>query len=152
MHVPGVGAILGGSRQCERVATSLGHIRRSREGSALRIRQVRFLTRRPRRVRWIDINHEGSRYQVRRRVTMLLHNQSRFPAKLQGDVVPRDQKVLPADTGPAGRMQKRSAVHVSGRDLSQLLPRPQSLRKVSVISSCEVQNLILTMPRSVINF
>lgn len=63
---------------------------------------------------------------------MLLHNQSRLLAKLQGDVVPRDKEILPADTGPASRMQERSAIHVSGRDLSQLLSRPQSLRKVSL--------------------
>lgn len=37
----GIGAILGGSRQCKRVATSVGHIWRSREGSTFRIRQVR---------------------------------------------------------------------------------------------------------------
>lgn len=41
-YIPGVGAILGGSRQCKRVATSLGHIWRSRKGSTFRIRQVRF--------------------------------------------------------------------------------------------------------------
>lgn len=62
---------------------------------------------------------------------MFLHNQPRFLAKLQGDVVPRDKEVLPADTGPIGRMQKRSAIYVSGRNLSQLLPRPQSLCKVN---------------------
>lgn len=38
----GVGAILGDSRQCKRVATSVGHIWRSREGSTFRIRQVRL--------------------------------------------------------------------------------------------------------------
>lgn len=62
---------------------------------------------------------------------MLLHNQPRFLAELQGDVVSRDKEILPANTGPTGRMQKRSAIYVSGRDLSQLLPRPQSLCKVS---------------------
>lgn len=41
----GLGAILGGSRQRERVATSLGHIWRSREGSTFRVRQVRLLSR-----------------------------------------------------------------------------------------------------------
>jgi len=64
---------------------------------------------------------------------MLLHNQPRFPAKLQGDVVSRDKEVLPADTGPLSWMQKRSAVYVSGRNLSQLLSRPQSLREVSCV-------------------
>lgn len=58
----GVGAILGGSRQCERVATSLGHIWRSREGSTFRIRQVRpspngFFTQ-------IDINWDFIRSDV----------------------------------------------------------------------------------------
>lgn len=52
----GVGEILGGSRQCKRVATSLGHIWRSRERSTFRIRQVRspsgIFTR-------IDINWNG---------------------------------------------------------------------------------------------
>lgn len=62
---------------------------------------------------------------------MFLHNQPRFLAKLQGDVVPRDKKVLPANSGPIGRMQKRFAVHVSGRDLSQLLSRSQSFCKVN---------------------
>lgn len=45
-YVSGVGAILGGSRQCKRDATSLGHIWRSREGSTFRIRQVRLDRRR----------------------------------------------------------------------------------------------------------
>lgn len=62
---------------------------------------------------------------------MLLHNQPGFLAELQGDVVSRDKEVLPANTGPTGRMQKRSAIHVSGRDLSQLFSRPQSLCEVS---------------------
>lgn len=73
----------------------------------------------------------GQFRQIRRRAAMLLHNQPRFLAELQGDVVSRDKEILPADTGPAGRMQERSALHVSGRDLSQLLPRPQSLCEVS---------------------
>lgn len=81
-----------------------------------------------------DIDRMGFNRQVRRRVAMLLHNQPRFLAKLQGDVVPRDKEVLPADTGPPGRMQKRSALHVSGRDLSQLLPRPQSFCQVRFVS------------------
>lgn len=38
--LPGVGTILGGSGQCKRVAASLGHVRRPREGSTFRIRQV----------------------------------------------------------------------------------------------------------------
>lgn len=62
---------------------------------------------------------------------MFLHNQPRFLAKLQGDVVSRDKKVLPANSGPIGRMQKRSAIHVPGRDLSQLLSRSQSFCKVN---------------------
>lgn len=61
---------------------------------------------------------------------MLLHNQSGLPEELQGDVVSRDKEILSADTGPIGRMQERSAIHVSRRDLSQLLPRSQSFRKV----------------------
>lgn len=56
-YVSGIGAILGGSRQCKCVATSLGHIWRPREGSTFRIRQVRpspsgIFTR-------IDINWKG---------------------------------------------------------------------------------------------
>lgn len=43
--VSGVGAILGGSRQCERIATSLGHVWRPREGSTFRVRQVRASSR-----------------------------------------------------------------------------------------------------------
>lgn len=37
---------------------------------------------------------------------MFLHNQPRFLAELQGDVVPGDTKILPADPGPVGGMQK----------------------------------------------
>lgn len=44
--MPGVGTILGGSRQCERVITSLGHIWGSREGSTFRIRQVNLIIKR----------------------------------------------------------------------------------------------------------
>lgn len=130
--VSGLGAILGGSRQRERIATSLGHVWRSREGSTFRVRQVRtgesgesgIFCGEPILIGWIS-------RQVRRRFTMLLHNQPRFLAELQGDVVSRDKEVLPANTGPTGRMQKRSAIHVSGRDLSQLFSRPQSLCEVS---------------------
>lgn len=51
--------------------------------------------------------------QIRRRATMFLHNQSRFAAELQGDVVPRNTTVLPADSCAVSGMQERSALHVS---------------------------------------
>lgn len=61
---------------------------------------------------------------------MFLHNQSRFPAELQGDVVPGNTTVLPANSSITGWLQERSTLHVSRWNVSELFPRSQSVRQV----------------------
>lgn len=85
----GFRTFLGGGGQRERIPETLGHVRRSREGPSIRVRQVG------------------------RSAAMLLDHQPGVLAELQGHVVSRDKEVLPADTSVAGGLQERSAVHVS---------------------------------------
>lgn len=71
---------------------------------------------------------------------MFLHNQSRFATKLQGDVVPRNTTVLPADPRAVSGMQERSALHVSRWNLFELFSWSKSVREVRYL----YQQLCLT--------
>lgn len=70
--------------------------------------------------------------QIRRCTTMFFHNEPRVAKKLQGDVVSGDPSLLPTNSGTVGRLQERPAIHVSRRDLPQLLSRSKSLRQVII--------------------
>lgn len=71
---------------------------------------------------------------------MFLHNQSRFATELQGDVVPRNTTVLPADPRAVSGMQERFALHVSRWNLFELFSWSKSIREVRYL----YQQLCLT--------
>lgn len=71
---------------------------------------------------------------------MFLHNQSRFATELQGDVVPRNTTVLPADPRAVSGMQERFALHVPRWNLFELFSWSKSIREVRYL----YQQLCLT--------
>uniref|UniRef100_A0A8D8DXU0 (northern house mosquito) hypothetical protein n=1 Tax=Culex pipiens TaxID=7175 RepID=A0A8D8DXU0_CULPI len=82
----------------------MGHLRRSRQGPAVRVRKIR------------------------RGAAVLLDRQPGLAAQLPRHVVPGDPQVLPGHARNSGRLQERPAVHVPGRDVPLLLWRPQPVR------------------------
>lgn len=89
---------MGGCGQRERVLAPLGHVRRPREGSPLRLRPFG------------------------RRSSVLQRQQSCVASKLPIDVVLGDTALLSQHSRAACRLQERPALYVSGRGILELLP------------------------------
>lgn len=97
----GARTIMGSGWRGECVTASVGHIRRPRQRSALRI------------------------WSVRCGPFVLFYRQSGFAAELLGNVVSRDTSLLSRDTSHPGWLQKRFALHVQRRSLFVVFRRPK---------------------------